>query len=67
MQDTISKGNYGEDPDDITSGKDWVSQTVQDTLFKALEEKIKKDNLSEEESNKFIQDILKKWNSRGVL
>lgn len=59
MQDTISKGNYGEDPDDITSGKDWVSQTVQDTLFKALAEKIKKDNLSEEESNKFIRGILK--------
>ena len=47
----------------VNSGQDWVSQTVRDTFLKALSKYVEENNLSEEETNKFISGVFE----RGVL
>ena len=54
----VTEQVYEKDSCNANDSNDWVSQTMQDALLKALVKKIKEHNLSEEDANKLISSIL---------
>lgn len=59
MCDSVTKKGYEESSCSTNDSIDWVSETIQDSLLKALAKKIEEHNLSEEEASKLIKKVLK--------
>lgn len=58
MCDSVTKHEYEENSYNANDGMDWVRQTVQDTLLKALAKKVEEHNLSEEDATKLVTGVL---------
>lgn len=58
MCDSVTKKGYEESACSTIDSIDWVSETIQESLLKALAKKIEEHNLSEEEASKLIKKVL---------